>query len=276
MNIKNISNKKGQAMLILVIITMVAALGIGATVASKSVLDQRKSSLNTQSEGAFSAADAGVEEAIKNVKAALVSGVDPSTPTAVTNALEDAEYSYNIKEVGNKNQTVTIPRFDLSKDQVEVFNLGGNVDKFDVEFRGKLAMQVNLYKQDLVTPGNYVLMQSYYRCAGYNEPASGSGVVDATLVDAATSTCKIENVSALNASNEGYDLLTVVPIGNKASRIQVTLYPDSPKTVPLQAYEIDATGTIDQSHRTIKVLYMVPSLARIFNNTLYAQDIVAN
>lgn len=95
----SLKKESGQVVLMLVLITIVG-LTIGLSLISRTVTDIRISSQLEQSGRAFSAAEAGVENALKG---ATVGG-----PVA-TIALPDATASYSVTQVGNSSATLSFP-----------------------------------------------------------------------------------------------------------------------------------------------------------------------
>lgn len=85
-----IKNEKGQALLIVVLV-MVVALTVGLSVASRSITNLRTSTEEANSQKALAAAEAGVEQAIKS-NAILTQG-----------NFGDTTYTTNIKEVNGTN-----------------------------------------------------------------------------------------------------------------------------------------------------------------------------
>jgi len=100
-------NNSGQVVLMLVLITIVG-LTIGLSLISRTVTDIRISSQLEQSGRAFSAAEAGVENALKG---AVVGG-----PVA-TIALPDATASYAVTQVGNSAGVLSFPLTSIGNTQ---------------------------------------------------------------------------------------------------------------------------------------------------------------
>ncbi len=97
--ISNIKYQKGQVVLILVLITVVG-LTVGLSLISRTVTDVRISSQIEQSGRAFSAAEAGIETALKT---AIING-----PTG-TIELPGADASYNVTALGDSTNIYSFP-----------------------------------------------------------------------------------------------------------------------------------------------------------------------
>lgn len=267
-------NCQGQAMLVLIIITMIAAITIGASIAARSIISNRQTTFNIQNESAFTLADSGVEIAIKNINDAL--SLNQPIPTGeFTGTLDSNTYKYEIAKEGDTTAVLNMPSFSLNKNQIEVFLLNKKISQFTIKWAYKTAqpvpMEINYLRKEPTT--EYTLVQKSYYCPDN----TGTPNLDNLLtpsVDTATTTCTVtENVG--NPGSE-FDLVQIVPRVNNTSKVEITITPLSGEAVPLQGYTITSSGTSGQSQRSIKVLYMLPTLARIFNNTLYAQSIQNN
>lgn len=270
--IKN-KNYNGQAMLVLVIITMIAAITIGASIAVRSIVSNRQTTFNVQNESAFSLADSGVEIAIKNINESIAAG-QPIATGDFTGNIDNNSYKYTLAKEGDTTSVLNMPAFSMSKNQIEVFVLDKKIGQFTVKWTYKagqvVPLEINYIKKE--TTGEYTLVQKSYYCP--SAVTNFENLLAPNFVDAANSNCTVtENVG--QPGNE-YDLVQVVPRANDTPKLEVTLNPLSGQKVPLQGYTITSRGTTGESQRAIKVLYMIPNLARIFNNTLYAQSIQNN
>ena len=86
---KSIRSERGQVLLI-VVLTMIVALTVGLSIASRTITNLKISKQNEESQRAFQAAEAGVEQALKQIKTA--------NPTAPSNSSlgNNAGYSTTI------------------------------------------------------------------------------------------------------------------------------------------------------------------------------------
>lgn len=89
-------NEKGQILLIIVL-TMVVALTVGLSVASRTVTNLKISKQNEESERAFQAAEAGIEQAIKSIRQSPVDA--NGVPIAFSN---NSSATYDIKTTKGK------------------------------------------------------------------------------------------------------------------------------------------------------------------------------
>jgi len=190
------------------------------------------------------------------------------------------DFEYSITEVGGPGTNiVNVPPFNLEQDKPEVFLLDTNVSHISLSWSNDssllIPLQVNMLSR--TAKGYDLLSQKTYLCGdpglpSYATPSNGiapSGNSD----DGSTRTCSI--------SLSGPDLLTssllsIVPILNPSENITVTLTAGPSSSIPLQGYKILASGLEGQSQRNITVLYMLPNLAKLFNNTVLTGSIGTN
>lgn len=254
----------GQAMLLLVIVTMIASLGVGLSLATRSIISERETVYNVQNEQAFNAAEAGLEVALKKVKEGIYDSASDLD-------LDSAKYSYDISTVGNVLSSVTTPAFNLDKDKTDVFELADVIRRIDVYWARDgsdiPAIEVNLLED--VGGGTYNLAQTSY---GWCNPDDSSNGLDTSANwDAGKGSCKLANI---NTSN--YALLQVTARKNNAKNVEIVLTPKSGKKVPVQGYKIVAAGDAGQSRRNITAFYRPSDIRRLFNNTFYLQSLAAD
>ncbi|OGG20813.1 hypothetical protein A3D03_03990 [Candidatus Gottesmanbacteria bacterium RIFCSPHIGHO2_02_FULL_40_13] len=100
----------GQIVLILVLITVVG-LTIGLSLISRSVTDVRISSQIEESSRAFSAAEAGVENALK-----IINVFPTDTPQSIT--LDNASAEYTVSDIGGSNSLYSFPATEANSSQI--------------------------------------------------------------------------------------------------------------------------------------------------------------
>lgn len=105
---KTFQKDTGQVVLLLVLVTVVG-LTIGLSLISRTITDIRMSSQIEESSRAFSAAEAGVETALK--------GIEVGGPTTGSVTLPGASGSYNIAIMGNSSAVYTLPTTSANKTQ---------------------------------------------------------------------------------------------------------------------------------------------------------------
>lgn len=112
MTIYPIKKNSGQVVLLLVLITVVG-LTIGLSLISRTVTDVRISSQIEQSGRAFSAAEAGVENALQSIN----SGAITPTGSLSINNLE-AEANYSIKTYGGTSDVLVFNQTEVNTTQI--------------------------------------------------------------------------------------------------------------------------------------------------------------
>src|ERR1035437_7541814 len=85
--LKKLNSQGGQALLIVVLV-MVVALTVGLSIASKSITSFRNSTEQASSQKAISAAEAGIEQALKS-----------NTSIPITSISQDTKYSTQVSSV---------------------------------------------------------------------------------------------------------------------------------------------------------------------------------
>lgn len=110
--IRIINNNSGQIVLLLVLITVVG-LTIGLSLISRTVTDVRISSQIEQSGRAFSAAEAGVENALQSIN----SGAITPTGSLSINNLE-ASANYSIRSFGGTSDVLVFKQTEVNSTQV--------------------------------------------------------------------------------------------------------------------------------------------------------------
>ncbi len=164
---KNMTKESGQIIIIL-LLTMLVALTIGLSLVQSSITDLASSAKTEQATRAFSAAEAGIEKALNDSTATLVSSsetgnqsqatvtVDNSVPSGSVDALEyppigkaDLAHFWLIDPA---DESKTYKRNDVV---IYFGNTGTDFDSSNIP-----AIEVNLITRD--NDGNYVSRKSYY------------------------------------------------------------------------------------------------------------------
>ena len=142
--------KSGQTALILVVITMVTVLGIGAASSTQSNLDLKSTVYSTQSEQAFACAEAGIERAL-----ASIINHDPNLDGTVDNGQLTMTFSENLaggctySYVISNDKSVNIP--NLKKDMTQQLKYNGSNSNIEFSVTGisnadRIALAVYIYK----------------------------------------------------------------------------------------------------------------------------------
>lgn len=120
---KSETRERGQAIVWVMLISVVG-LTLGLSMISRNLSGIRQTGESESSNKAFSAAEAGIEEALYQIESSEATGSPVITPSAPTPLPEvDSEYEYGVS-VGGDDTEVVIP-YALHKDRVVELNLTG-------------------------------------------------------------------------------------------------------------------------------------------------------
>lgn len=163
----------GQIVLMLVLITIVG-LTIALSLISRTVTDIRISSQIEQSSRAFSAAEAGIENALK--------GAEVGQPGNIS--LPDASASYNISQLGGDTNTINFPLTSVLNSQtiwLVDHNNDGTINESGSSFAASSSVDVCWNTDPNTTPG--MVLSIYYKSgvnykvvrAAYDQNAASRG-----------------------------------------------------------------------------------------------------
>lgn len=274
-------SQKGQVILILVLITVVG-LTVGLSLISRTVTDVRISSQIEQSGRAFSAAEAGIETALKT---AVVDG-----PTGTVQLEDNTRASYSVNSLGGTTNAYTFPLTSPNSSQtlwLIPHNAQGSIDQsaeafpttssFDVCFgsdaSGKPALVLSLYYKDGVD----------YKVAKLAYDSDGTRGNNFYTVDSAGSYCGsiYKYKKTLTPSSSGADGFNVSGAGVKLLAMRINVLYDSttiaikPATtaLPAQGKLITSIGqTETQIVRKIQVREGYQSLPNLLDFTLFREN----
>lgn len=143
--------RKGQTSIILIIVTMVTILGIGASSATRSKVNLREAVNSTQSVQALSCAESGAEIALAD------SDVNDNTELAseknASATLSNCNYSYTIKNYPQGDKQVLIP--NIQENSAHQLVHDGGDDDIDIKFKpvssnSKASLAIYMYKDNEV------------------------------------------------------------------------------------------------------------------------------
>lgn len=154
-----VKHKSGQAALIIVIVTMVTALGVAVSSITQSNLNLKETVYSTQSDQAQACSEAGAERALAEISSAEKDGNDPSPSLSSSESgyeIDNCTYDVSIGDYpcsggGACNDSVFIP--SLSENSVQQINVKDN-KSIDILFTNnsiaKASLAVYLYKDSSV------------------------------------------------------------------------------------------------------------------------------
>ncbi|PJC23995.1 hypothetical protein CO058_00380 [candidate division WWE3 bacterium CG_4_9_14_0_2_um_filter_35_11] len=196
-----IKHKSGQAALIIVIVTMVTALGVAISSITQSNLNLKETVYSTQSDQAQACSEAGSERALSEITSAEESG--GSVPTSLTTEdtgdyeIDNCTYNVTITNYPCSNSDplcdnkVFIP--SLSENSVQQINVNsGSGKKIDIQFTNNsvvnASLAVYLYKSDSV-------QRLMYHCGSPSDAPN-----DFTSLSPTNGVCTISDLSTVGVS----------------------------------------------------------------------------
>lgn len=264
LNSKN--NQRGQVLLI-VILVMVVALTIGLSVATKSITSLRTSTEQAESQKALSAAEAGIEQAIKANAAPPSSSLGSASYVTTLSKVDGSSFLLNGGNAVPKNDGIDLWLSDYSTDSAKIYQnqWDGNVTiywgvdsggcndaalEIAVVYGTKAAPLLTRYAVDACQ--NRRSSNSFASAAGLgtvNDPNKGSVGFQHSVVISVTS---------------GF-FMRIIPIyGNAEIGVTATDSGNNPKSLPEQGKIITSTGSSGSTARKVTVFQSFPSLPTEF------------
>jgi len=249
--------QQGQAVLVVLLIVVVA-LGYGLSIISQSVTDTEIAGQSEESARTFNAAEAGIEDALKNVS--FIAGEGKKT---IQVGEDENKIEVNYEVTGN-----TVLEGVYQENEIATVNLGG----------------ANTLKIEWVDSGK--IQESPGTCNGVSGGAPASLLI--TVINNADeitryglNACPIANGMTTLGVNDGTDgylkeyslgvaagdkLVKIRPIYNQA-KIRVT----GATALPPQAYDIDSQAqSLTLESKAIQVNRTVPATPSIFDYVLFS------
>jgi type II secretory pathway pseudopilin PulG len=256
MKVKEEWVEKGQAVL-LVLLVIAIALGFGLSIISQSVSDVRISKQEQEASRAFNAAEAGIEEALKDIAGVGIGGSLLVDGIEVNYGVSSNTYiSSSLKE--NESVEVDLTGADMALNTLSInwvdSNSQGENPGTCVASSGQAPASL------LITVTDNLDQQAKY---GVNSCAlnTDNGMTD--ISDAGSSSFLRQYDVAVDANDV---LVGIRPIYNKAS-ISVTGNVD----LPVQAYVINSTAQAPTlESKAIEVTRTDPATPSIFDYVLFS------
>ena len=256
--------RSGQAALI-VLLVIAVALGFGLSIISQSTTDVRISKQEQESARAFNAAEAGIEEALKNIStvalgvpqelSGLDAGVESSYVVSGANQLEAVYQENDTAQISllNSDPTLTNLLINWVKADSTIENPGCTS-----ESQTPASLEITVIKG---AASNYAKRNFAYNACN----ALGNGM---TNVNTPGLTGYLRRVNIPLESGDA--LVRIRPIYN-----QTSLWIRGNVDLPLQGYAIASTaqvGTVEQAAATkaIEVTRTEPGAPSIFDYVLFS------
>ena len=275
-------SQSGQTLIIILVI-MVVSLTVGLAVASRSITDVRLSTQAEQSQRAFSAAEAGIEDALRQDLQAIVTagggsegsfssdvGGVPYTVT-VTKAAESDTFATDRMVV--KDDVAQISTKDADIDTLEIYWVDTSSDTEKTIPQASLEVS-EIYKD---STGKWQ-MKKY----AYNPPAtvmlnSETNNGFTPVVDCGGS-CTISGKTfkyktQINLAAAGTEIFRIKPVYNGATVAVKILDCGSGGdscVLPAQSYTVESSSTIAGVTRKIQITKSLKTLPPIFDFVLFS------
>ncbi len=249
---------------------MVVALTIGLSVASRTLTDVRISTQSELSQKAFSAAEAGVEDALRQ-------DFKSFTGTGEIQVSSDAKYIVEVTAQGAG--TSFAPDRPVEKDDVTQLNLAGTgATALNVYWVDKSDASQSSPKASIEVAEVY-LEGGSYKIAKYAANPSCTAIADTGDNNGFSSVGCTSGDFTLGLITYGARLQIPLHSQSQALRIRtfynraaaaVEVAAPAGATLPVQSYTISSTGTSGDVVRKVQVSRSVESLPPIFDYVLYS------
>jgi hypothetical protein len=296
LHVKEIKNESGQ-MAILVMLVLVVALTIGLTALTRTVTNIKQSTITDESNRAYSAAEAGIEDALRgntqynqnltigsgpNTATFVISSPAPqggtATPFAFPNPLDkDEAQQVWLFDYNNYKTNSTSPyqgffnscSIQSNCNQLTVYwgtngTIGATTPALEAAFIYKTSTDFGVDK--------YAIDPNHTRGNNFSPEDSGSAPYTITTTQGNKSYYFKKTFTLDAYTNKQYLLLRLKLLYNSDSKHDVAVNPDPNSkgtTLPAQGQVIDSQGTSGDAVRKIRVYQSYPTLPSIFDYVLF-------
>lgn len=272
------SGTGGQALIILLLV-MVIGLTIGLSVATRSTTDIRIATQHAFSQKAFSAAEAGIEDALRRDLGKVAQGSGKLTSSLGS----DASFEVKVKAQGGTRsfvvdkpivqddvaQIILAPPQTPSPTDLNVYWVSKS-DSSESSPRASLEI-TEVYLEG----GEYKINKYAFNpnCAGSSDTGEVNNFMSGYSCSDTDNNIGGRNFDLgvripLSASPKVPQLLRIRPLYNKTS-VAVDAYPGN-TTLPIQSYLIESTGISGDVSRKLQVSRSLEALPSIFDYAIYS------
>lgn len=261
------SSSRGQ-ILVMALLVSVIGLTIGLSIASRSISGLQQTGTFEASNRAFSAAEAGIEQALQSLKTATPIPGTP-IPTAVVTLTENkSSFSYSVAPIGFGTAAYQVDGI-LKDDSVEVKLSGGN---------GGLNLYWNLPQDPTSIVANFIYPQGgsfsskAFALVCGSSAGNYGGFEQVTLglytIGSSTYRCLKSFTNADIPNNVLVLRLKVLCTG--CSNVNLAAQPTGTRTLPPQSYLVRSVGSAASTQRTVETVETLPALPAIFDYALFS------
>jgi len=260
------SSEKGQILLI-VVITMIVALTVGLSIASRTVTELRLSKQNEESQRAFNAAEAGIDRVLKqggeitleeelgNNSTFLVSSAEYDGSQILLNNGEDVD-----QDVGADVWLSNYPDFSAQIASGRVIIYWGEEDQTNCTQAAivRPALQISFLHGDIVNP--QITKYLYDTCGGRTQGTLDGATFGSQTVDGIPGYTFTNTINTPIEITNGI-IMKVIPLYNSA-RVAVVAQDLSgqPIVLPSQGSVVESTGTSGETIRRITYYQSYPQM----------------
>ncbi len=244
-------NQRGQVVVVILLVAVVG-LTIGLSIAGSSIKSIQNTATTEETNRAFNAAEAGIEEAL------LLIEQGTPIPTVTPRSLNAGS---NIKDV-NIRTVNALHLTELAQDDVAQVNLEcPSCTPGNIKIVWDEAVAVVVTKISGNAP-NYSITRSALNC-GVNPQFSGNGFAAATDLGS-----QCEYVLGINGTN---DRILRIRAMYGATSLSVVADPESATNrLPSQSTVVTSTGQSGETERTVQVERTLPIPPSIFDYVLFS------
>lgn len=278
------NSESGQTLIVILVI-MVVSLTIGLSVASRSIVDVRLSTQGEQSQRAFSAAEAGIEDALRNDLGTVVAGGGTLTCTPSPCNVGGVPYTVTVTQAAAADAFATDKRViknDIAQINTKTLTSPTQLEIYWVDSSATI---------ETTTPqASLAITEVYYDTAAaawklkkyaFNPPDLVAGDIAAVNGFTQTSGCLVSCQPITNGKTysqkhfidltNGSEIVRLKPVYNGASiAVKVTGCPVAPCLLPPQSYTVESTSTVGGVTRKIQIQKSIEALPPIFDFVLFS------
>lgn len=264
-------NKKHQRGQIVVFILLIAllALTVGLSVATRTLQDLKETAVSDQSSRAFAAAEAGIEEALRQDLSNLITAGGTGNLTSQFSGFNDVSYQVSASGGGGGG---FVSKGKVAKNdvfQVNLENADGSLYSGDLNVYWKASGEndASLVLAFVTQTGATYGISKY----AYNSINRSNGFT--------AGTCSGAYTLNINAKSYTFDCGITVPVNNsKILRMKpfyedttIAVVPGGSGSLPSQTYTIRSEAETDGGvKRVIEVTKSIPALPPIFDYVLFS------
>lgn len=257
---KRLPKSEGQALLIILLI-MAVALTIGLSVISRSITDIKISQQTEEAARAFSAAEAGIEEALVGTGTTFggtfeTTGAKFETKKAGFPPEGTTEFVFPQELTIDDPQTLYLAEYNEADGTLTRYYTAGTID---VCWGDNAAIEVSIYYQDA---GVYKVARAVVDPVGDRTPGS----------DSPSGQCAgLEHKKTLSLPSGANITLLFLRLRVLYANAKVGVNADAAGgTLPSQGNRIESTGTAGTATRKVEVVRFHPAPPAIFDFAIYS------